>query len=208
MKTSEKINLIIPAIIAAHAKMTQVNKTAESEFHKADYVELVEIVRVTRPILEENNLAILQFPCFENGCVGVTSRIIHESGEWIEETASAGALPPDAQKAGAAITYLRKYSLMGICGLAPKDDDSDPGQFTGKNKKKPKNGTIQQKAATPEKGAMTEDRMRAILKGLPEDVKEGLRLCNLGIAESYQLYKAANGDIVKLEKMIALKMKG
>jgi hypothetical protein len=58
--------------------------------------------------------------------VSVVSRLIHISGEWIEGTIS---LPSgtqnryDAQTVGSAITYARRYSYMGILGIAPEDDD-------------------------------------------------------------------------------------
>ncbi len=128
MKTSESIKTIAPALLAAKKAFKPALKTAENPHFKSKYVDLQSVVDATEEALSLNGLMLLQSPesSGEDKMVSVTSRLIHVSGEWIEGTIS---LPSgtqtryDAQTVGSAITYARRYSYMGILGIAPEDDD-------------------------------------------------------------------------------------
>lgn len=128
MKTSESILKIAPALLSAKKAFKPALKTAENPHFKSKYVDLQSVVEATEEALAINGLVLLQSPetSGEDKMVSVTSRLIHISGEWIEGTIS---LPSgtqnryDAQTVGSAITYARRYSYMGILGIAPEDDD-------------------------------------------------------------------------------------
>jgi hypothetical protein len=200
MKTSESILEISAALIQAHAEMKEVKKNAENPFTKSEYADLKAVLEVIRPILSAHGLALVQFPSFRDGCVYLVSRLIHSSGQWFEEEASAGALAPDPQKAGSAITYLRRYSAMAICGIASEDDDASQSEFA--KRKKPKG-----QAVAPAR-EVTEKSMEAIIKGLPFDIREGLKFAGIfGVVEAHQLYRIAKGDLVVMEKLITEKIK-
>ena len=53
----------------------------------------------------------------------LTTRLVHESGEWIEETMSIPMIKQDPQAFGSALTYARRYGLSSITGLYADDDD-------------------------------------------------------------------------------------
>lgn len=57
--------------------------------------------------------------------VRVRTRIVHESGQWLEQDleipVAMGSNP--AQAVGIATTYARRYALMAISGVAPDEDD-------------------------------------------------------------------------------------
>lgn len=59
--------------------------------------------------------------------VTVRTRIIHGSGQWIEQDlevpVTMGANP--AQAVGIAITYLKRYALQAIAGIPSDDDDGN-----------------------------------------------------------------------------------
>jgi hypothetical protein len=57
--------------------------------------------------------------------IGVTTLLGHSSGQWIESTFHVEPARFDAQGAGSAVTYLRRYSLMSILGIAAEDDDGE-----------------------------------------------------------------------------------
>ena len=128
MKTSDSIKTIAPALLAAKKAFKPALKTAENPHFKSKYVDLQSVVDATEDALSLNGLVLLQSPEISEGdkMVSVVSRLIHISGEWIEGTIS---LPSgtgtryDAQTVGSAITYARRYSYMGILGIAPEDDD-------------------------------------------------------------------------------------
>ena len=55
----------------------------------------------------------------------VETLISHSSGEWINSICHAPVSKQDAQGVGSAITYLRRYSLAAMCGIAQEDDDAN-----------------------------------------------------------------------------------
>lgn len=65
----------------------------------------------------------------QNGTVGVTCRISHVLGHSEETTISAPADTSGAKNAiqaiGSTISYLQRYSLLSILGLATADQDDD-----------------------------------------------------------------------------------
>ena len=58
--------------------------------------------------------------------VGVTTLLMHESGEWIESAVTLPVVDQKniAQEAGKTITYLRRYSLASLLNLY-SDEDTD-----------------------------------------------------------------------------------
>ena len=53
----------------------------------------------------------------------LTTRLIHSSGEWIEDTAVCPIQKQDPQGLGSAISYIRRYSISSLCALYADDDD-------------------------------------------------------------------------------------
>jgi ERF superfamily len=58
------------------------------------------------------------------------TRLIHSSGQWLEDTASTMLSTGDPQAVGSAITYLRRYALAAVAGVAPEDDDAEAATTT------------------------------------------------------------------------------
>jgi hypothetical protein len=50
---------------------------------------------------------------------------VHTSGEWIEQEMSVPVTKPDAQGAGSALTYMRRYALAAFVGIVQADDDGN-----------------------------------------------------------------------------------
>ena len=134
MKTSEEIGELAVALVAAQEAIQNPPKSKANPFHHSRYADLATVLNVTRPALTEAGLAVIQTPLtLENGNIAVTTRIIHKSGQWMEETIDL-PLPETknaAQAAGSIITYLRRYSLAAFAGIAQEDDDGQAatGEF-------------------------------------------------------------------------------
>ena len=64
--------------------------------------------------------------------VSVVSRLMHSSGQFLEDSVSAMLPSADPQAVGSAVTYLRRYSLQSIVGVAPEDDEAEAAQGRGK----------------------------------------------------------------------------
>ncbi len=83
------------------------------------------IVAAVRKPLEDNGLAVSQtLSITTDGRPALRTILLHSSGERIEDVFP---LPlkdgMTAQELGSAITYIRRYALSAILGLATEDDD-------------------------------------------------------------------------------------
>jgi hypothetical protein len=131
MKHSESITKLAAALSKAQAEMPPAPMNSVNPFLKNRFADLGAVITTSRPVLAKHGLSIAQFPVSENGSVGVTSILTHESGEWLEETV---VLPLNeergksaAQVAGSVVTYLRRYSWSSIIGMYA-DEDTDGNQ--------------------------------------------------------------------------------
>lgn len=120
MKTSENTKQITDAIITFHEEVNNIPKTASNPFFKSKYVPLDKILTAIREPLKTANLAFVQFPT-ESG--GLTTRLMHNSGEWLEDTFFMKPTKEDPQGYGSVITYQRRYALSSILGLNTDEDD-------------------------------------------------------------------------------------
>lgn len=88
--------------------------------YKFKYATLDSILEMARPILGANGLAIIQVVTPEPALV---TRLIHESDEWIEGSLGIHTEGAGMQALGAAITYLKRYCLSSMLGIAADEDD-------------------------------------------------------------------------------------
>lgn len=125
MKSSDSIKELATALSAAQAEMENASKNAKNDHFKNRYADLAEVLNTVRPVLAKHKLAVAQFPSLSDGMVSVETILMHVSGEWIGGIASAPLSKPDAQGVGSATTYLRRYSLAALAGVAQEDDDGE-----------------------------------------------------------------------------------
>lgn len=126
MKSSESLAQIAPALVKALGELKAVVKDSKNPHFKNDYASLEAVTETARPVLAQHGLAFMQgLGEYANGAMTVSTRIIHESGEWIESDFQMPVGKADPQGTASASTYGRRYSLMGILGLAPTDDDGE-----------------------------------------------------------------------------------
>jgi hypothetical protein len=77
-----------------------------------------------------NEIAVVQNPSRpEAGLVGMTTLLLHASGEWLEsDPLVVQAKDAGPQAVGSCLTYLRRYQLAAMVGVAPEDDDAEAGE--------------------------------------------------------------------------------
>lgn len=125
MKTSEKIDQLAAAMVALHAEARNLKPTATNKFLGNKFIPLSELSDYARPLLHKHGLAVIQFPAGYEA-VGLTTIVMHESGQWIEETISYEVAPEKgksiAQVMGSYITYLRRYALGAVLGVTSDED--------------------------------------------------------------------------------------
>lgn len=126
MNTSETINKIAPALLAAQKAITFAVKDSKNPQFKTTYADLSSVIDAVKPALNDAGICFIQMAApSDRDTLALTTRLIHESGEWIESTATCPLLKVDPQGYGSACTYLKRYSLASAVGLYQDDDDGN-----------------------------------------------------------------------------------
>ena len=100
--------------------------TKNTEGYNYKYVQLKDVLSEAKKLCLANNFIFIQIPKVrEDGKAILETQLIHKSGEKIvAETLLPTKDNNDPQRYGAAITYMRRYSLTAILGLEETDDDA------------------------------------------------------------------------------------
>jgi hypothetical protein len=131
MRSSDTLTKISPALVSAVNSMEGVAKTTENDGFKkhgkaTKYATLADCIDASRAALSANGLCVIQGPGATNTeakTLCITTRIVHESGEWIETDFDMPLTKWSPHEAGSATTYGRRFALMAMLGLAPVEDD-------------------------------------------------------------------------------------
>ena len=124
MKTSESIKQIAEALVSAQKEIRFAAKDSTNPHFKSKYANINSVIEAVKKPLNDNGIAILQSlsPSGDNK-LHLTTRLLHSSGEWIEDTAVCPIQKQDPQGLGSAISYIRRYSISSLCALYADDDD-------------------------------------------------------------------------------------
>lgn len=125
MQKSDAINELATALAEAQSEIENASKNSNNPHFKSKYADLAEVINTVRPVFAKHGLSVSQFPSFADGLASVETVLMHKSGQWMSGIASAGVSKQDAQGVGSAITYLRRYSLAAVAGIAQEDDDAN-----------------------------------------------------------------------------------
>lgn len=116
---------LFAALALAQGEIENATKASTNPHFKSKYADLAEVLNTVRPTFAKYGLAIVQSTSAEPGVVFVTTAIVHKDGGYITSTASCTPAKADAQGIGAATTYLRRYGLAAMAGIAQEDDDGN-----------------------------------------------------------------------------------
>ena len=150
---SEQFTEVAKAILSVQRKVSGVTKDAKADAGKKQYryATLDATIEAIREACCDAGLIMMQAPCLEVSTswtedrenvrwennqkvveirpvtvclLSVETRLVHaESGQWVSGTSACGVVAGDAQAVGSGQTYMRRYGLMSLCGLAPEDED-------------------------------------------------------------------------------------
>jgi len=136
METSQSISNLAKSLILFHMKVDSIKKDAKNPFFKSKYASLSSIQdAITLPMVE-SGLTITQLPDGEHG---LTSILMHESGEYIMCKYEMKPVKNDPHGLGSVLTYMRRYSLLAILNLNvfdESDDDANRGTIVTKEEVK------------------------------------------------------------------------
>lgn len=128
---SAEINELAKALVEAQVELKNPEKTESGYQDRFRFAGLPKIIEDTKPILQKHGLAIMQIPSSGEGQVGITTILLHTSGQYlggdyglpIGQIAGAST----TQSAGGSITYARRYAYCAILNISADDDvDSQP----------------------------------------------------------------------------------
>jgi hypothetical protein len=135
MSQSEVINELAAALSKAQGEMQAAIKDKINPFFKSSYADLGSIWDAARPVLSKYGLCIMQTTELapdRNQVIMVTT-LAHTSGQWMKSYMPLNPSKNDSQGMGAAITYLRRYSLYAMVGVVC-DEDDDGERAVGRGK--------------------------------------------------------------------------
>jgi hypothetical protein len=128
MRTSEHIGELVTALIKAHGSFETVVRAAKGQVgqnREYRYADLATLINATWPALLENGLVVAQAVDAETS--SLHTRLAHTSGQWMESAYPLGRYEKP-QDFGSQLSYARRYSLLGLLGVAQEDDDGADAQ--------------------------------------------------------------------------------
>lgn len=120
---SEQINEIAGALAKAQGEVTAAIEDKTNPHFKTSYSSLNSVWKACRNSTSKNGLAITQLMTGSNEQLVLVSILMHSSGQWIKSILPISSVKATPQALGSAITYMRRYSLAALVGVAPEEDD-------------------------------------------------------------------------------------
>ena len=137
MQTSETIDKLIPALVAARRTMLPAGKSGLNKFDKYSYATEEDWCAATMPGLLDNGLALV-FSVTEvadaterktksggveySRVVSGTARLFHTSGQWIEVSVCGEGQDRGDKAIYKALTGMKKYGYALVFALPTSDD--------------------------------------------------------------------------------------
>lgn len=125
MKTSENVAELAAAFAQAQGALKGATRDAKNPHFRNDYATLASVIEAGREALAKHGLSVLQGLSSADASLIVTTRLLHSSGQWIEDSLAVPLAKHDAQGMGSAATYGRRYALAAMLGIAQVDDDGN-----------------------------------------------------------------------------------
>jgi hypothetical protein len=124
--THNKLSAVASAALVKAVSEVQSPKfDAKNPHYGNKYATLGSHIDAIKGVFAKNGWTIIQHPDSSGSHVGITTILLHASGDQISFNAHipVNADKIDAQKAGSIYSYLRRYALSAITFTAADDDD-------------------------------------------------------------------------------------
>lgn len=133
MQTSEQIDALSKALCSAQGDMKNAPLNKVNPHFRSKYADMAAVRDAIMPALTKHKLSVTQATDIRDGQLILCTRLMHESGQWIEGIYPLPMALDKPQAMGSALSYARRYSLAAICGItADEDDDANAAQDAGK----------------------------------------------------------------------------
>lgn len=123
---SPEINELASALAKAQAEIEVAGRKETNPFFKSKYADFAELIKVSRPALTKNGLAVMQqLITDDDGMTWLNTILTHSCGQWIETRMRVIPIKNDPQSFGSCVTYLRRYCYAALVNIAVSDEDDD-----------------------------------------------------------------------------------
>ena len=130
---SNELDKLGPALAKAQAEMGGAVKDSDNPFFKSRYADLTSVWKACKEALHSNGFSVIQSPVNKDGRIGVSTMLLHSSGQYITDEYTLGVKKEnDPQADGSSITYARRYALAAFAGICPVDDDAESAMHRSK----------------------------------------------------------------------------
>lgn len=193
---SEQINELLTALSKAQGEIAPALKDSINPHFKSRYADLSSIWSACRTQLSKYGLAVIQTTAEINGKIILITTLGHSSGQWMRSELPVIVTKNDAQGLGSALTYMRRYSLAAMVGVAPDDDDDGNAASASPLKKMPSKEQVNE---LNELLAMVPEYKDSVLKSLKQPPFNGISIENLTIEVYDRIKKGALKRIEELQ---------
>lgn len=123
-------------LLEVQRELKAVVKNAANPFFKSKYADLSEVLSVVKPLLNKNDIILLQ-PHETNEFGDFVKTVLIDATTGKEIVSSMTKILCSSNKPqdlGSAITYARRYGIKSLLALEDEDDDAE--KATGREKTK------------------------------------------------------------------------
>jgi hypothetical protein len=148
-------------------------QTADTGKYKYSYADLGDVLDECKRVCGEFYLSIVQIPGYDGDKLTMTTLILDNEGEYITFPPMGLRLPNEAQAVGSALTYIRRYSLLTIFGIAPEDDDGRAATAAARQEASGYRSGAEERIVS-EIAALEPDKARVLRQRFRETFRSGL----------------------------------
>lgn len=114
--------LAVKALLAAQQAIGKVAKNCENPFHKSRYADYEAVLDAVKKPLNDNGFVIVHRGLVLEGKDYLQTALVHTAGgEFVSQFPVV--VDGNPQHTGSAITYIKRYNLASLTGLATEEDD-------------------------------------------------------------------------------------
>jgi hypothetical protein len=125
---STECGKLYEALAKAQATMPLAELNAENPYFKSKYSDLGSIIEITKH-LNRNGICVSQTTYINSFGQNVMQTVLgHSSGQEVVSEMIINPPKTDIQSLGSYLTYIRRYQLQSICGIAPGEGQDDDGE--------------------------------------------------------------------------------
>lgn len=135
---SPDVGKLASALSAAQAEIGNAAADSSNPHFNSKYADLASIRAAAAPIYKHGLSVVQQVISQGPDQIGLRTVLLHSSGEWLASKAFLKPERPGPQAAGSAITYLRRYMLAALLGIAQEDDDANGAEPQPRGRRAPR----------------------------------------------------------------------